>query len=131
MQQYVNNGYRLFLNRVAAGRKMRVADVDSIAQGRVWTGAQAVKIKLVDKLGTLDEAVAEAARRAGVKRYDVTYAPAALSWVDQLMETATSDYMENRVRSALGAYYEPLMFIESLEGSNALQARIPFEPNLH
>lgn len=131
MQQYVNNGYRLFLNRVAAGRKMRVADVDSIAQGRVWTGAQAVKIKLVDKLGTLDDAVAEAARRAGVKRYDVMRAPAPLSWIDQLMESTTSDYMENRVRSALGAYYEPLMFLESLEGSNALQARIPFEPNLH
>lgn len=131
MQQYVNSGYRLFLNRVATGRKMRVADVDSIAQGRVWTGAQAVKIKLVDKLGTLDDAVAEAARRAGVKRYDVMRAPAPLSWIDQLMESTTSDYMENRVRSALGAYYEPLMFLESLEGSNALQARIPFEPNLH
>lgn len=131
MQQYVNSGYRLFLNRVATGRKMRVADVDSIAQGRVWTGAQAVKIKLVDKLGTLDDAVAEAARRAGVKRYDVMRAPVPLSWIDQLMESTTSDYMENRVRSALGAYYEPLMFLESLEGSNALQARIPFEPNLH
>lgn len=131
MQQYVNSGYRLFLNRVATGRKMRVADVDSIAQGRVWTGAQAVKIKLVDKLGTLDDAVAEAAHRAGVKRYDVMRAPAPLSWIDQLMESTTSDYMENRVRSALGAYYEPLMFLESLEGSNALQARIPFEPNLH
>lgn len=131
MQQYVNSGYRLFLNRVATGRKMRVADVDSIAQGRVWTGAQAVRIKLVDKLGTLDDAVAEAARRAGVKRYDVMRAPAPLSWIDQLMESTTSDYMENRVRSALGAYYEPLMFLESLEGSNALQARIPFEPNLH
>ena len=71
MQGYVNRGYALFLSRVAAGRKMKTEEVDRIAQGRVWTGNQALKLKLVDKLGTLDDAVAEAARRAKVKDYAV------------------------------------------------------------
>lgn len=130
VQSYVNRGYALFLKRVAQGRKMKVADVDSIAQGRVWTGAQALKIKLVDRLGNLDDAVAEAARRAKVKDYSVAAYPAAASWMDNLMEEVRGDYMESRLRTMLGEYYRPLMFVSGLQGADRIQARIPFEPNL-
>lgn len=130
MQAYVDRGYALFLKRVADGRKMRVADVDSIAQGRVWTGAQAVKIKLVDRLGSLEDAVAEAARRAKVKDYAVAAYPAQASWLENLMDAAGSDYLEARLRSVLGTHYSPLMFVSNLRGTDCLQARIPFEPNL-
>lgn len=76
MQNYVNRGYRLFLKRVADGRKMTPEQVDKIAQGRVWTGNQALKIKLVDKLGTLNDAVAEAAKRAKLQDYAIcTFLP--------------------------------------------------------
>lgn len=131
MQAYVDRGYKLFLSRVAAGRHMTPAAVDKIAQGRVWTGNQALKIKLVDKLGTLDDAVAEAARRAKLTRYAVTSQPAPSSWFDQLMAaTVKRDYMEEKLRATLGEYYAPLTFIGSLQAQPALQARIFYVPNL-
>lgn len=130
VQMYVNRGYALFLKRVAQGRKMKVADVDSIAQGRVWTGAQALKIKLVDRLGSLEDAVAEAARRAKLKDYGVAAYPAAASWMENLMEEVRGDYMESRLQTVLGEYYRPLMFVGNLKGADRIQARIPFEPNL-
>lgn len=132
MQNYVERGYSLFLKRVAAGRKMKPEAVDSIAQGRVWTGSQALKIKLVDRLGTLDNAVAEAARRAGLKEYAVTEEPGMAPWLDRLMKTAQGgDYLEQQLRATLGVYYQPLHFIKGLRGTDCLQARIPFEPNLN
>ena len=130
MQAYIERGYKLFLSRVAAGRKMPVAAVDSIAQGRVWTGRQALAIKLVDQLGTLDDAIAEAARLAKSKEYYTADYPAPSNWMDNLMNTSGSDYMESRVKDALGIYYQPLRFVGSLSRRNALQARIPYLPNI-
>ena len=131
MQGYVNRGYALFLSRVAAGRKMKTEEVDRIAQGRVWTGNQALKIKLVDKLGTLDDAVAEAARRAKVKDYAVASYPAQASWMDNLMQQMQGDdYLEQKLQVSLGEYYAPLRFIRSLRNKrDMIQARIMFEPN--
>lgn len=131
MQSYVDRGYALFLKRVADGRRMTPQQVDKIAQGRVWTGEQALKIKLVDRLGSLDDAVAEAARRAKAKDYAVTAYPAPASWLDDFISNQGSSYFEQEVRSALGSYYHPLMFVKSLKGTDCIQARIPFEPNLH
>ncbi len=131
MQGYVNRGYALFLSRVAAGRKMKTEEVDRIAQGRVWTGNQALKLKLVDKLGTLDDAVAEAARRAKVKDYAVASYPAQASWMDNLMQKMQGDdYLEQKLQVSLGEYYAPLRFIRSLRNKrDMIQARILFEPN--
>lgn len=131
MQAYVERGYALFLKRVAAGRRMKAADVDKIAQGRVWTGRQALGIGLVDKLGTLDEAVACAARLAKVEDYYVLGSPGKVSLLDQLRQSVKSNYLEEQMRSALGVFYTPLRFAATLEGRNCLQARIPFEPNLN
>ncbi len=131
MQAYVERGYRLFLDRVAQGRHMKVADVDSIAQGRVWTGRQAMSLKLVDKLGTLEDAVAEAARRAGLKEYSVQPLPVSGDWLDELLNGVRGNYMENRVRTMLGEYYEPLRFVEGLRGTDCLQARLPYALKLN
>ncbi len=131
MQGYVNRGYALFLKRVAAGRGMKTEDVDKIAQGRVWTGSQALKIKLVDKLGTLDDAIAVAASRAKLKDYKVGKYPAQKSMFEDLMSTATKhDYLESSLRTALGEYYAPLSFVGTLSGRDRIQARIPYVPNL-
>ena len=131
MQSYVNRGYDLFLKRVADGRGMQTASVDSIAQGRVWTGKQALEIGLVDKLGTLDDAVAEAARRANLDSYSVVASPKAENWMDILSKTVKTNYLENHLRSSLGEFYEPLKFAKTLEGRDCLQARMPFAPNLN
>jgi len=130
MQAYVNRGYALFLSRVATGRRMTTTQVDSIAQGRVWTGRQALRLGLVDKLGSLDVAIEEAARRAGVKDYAVCTAPQEEDWLSSLLNDYQSDYMERRVSEVLGEYYEPLRFVGTLRGTDCLQARLPFAPNL-
>lgn len=130
MQNYVNRGYRLFLKRVADGRKMTPEQVDKIAQGRVWTGNQALKIKLVDKLGTLNDAVAEAAKRAKLQDYAICTFPAKTPWFEQLMnETTQRDYLEEKLQSALGVYYEPLRFVSTYDKHNVLQARMFYVPN--
>ncbi len=131
MQAYVNNGYRQFLSRVAAGRKMKAEDVDKIAQGRVWTGRQALGIKLVDRLGTLDDAIAEAAKRAKVKDYAVASFPEKESWMNQfLAETTQKDYLEEKLKATLGVYYAPMHFVSTLNGQAKLQARMFYVPNL-
>ncbi len=130
MQAYVDRGYALFLRRVAAGRRMTTDRVDSIAQGRVWTGQQALKLGLVDSLGTLRDAIAVAARRAHIQQYALTEQPVQGDWWDDLLNRYRSDYMENRVRTVLGEYYQPLRFAASLQGRDCLQARMPFEPHL-
>ena len=131
MQAYVERGYAQFLNRVSKGRNKSVADVDSIAQGRVWTGRQALGIGLVDKLGSLDDAVAEAARRAKIEKPATVAYPAPKSWLDQFASVAAGGYMENHLRQSLGVLYRPLRFAATIEGRDRLQARIAFEPNLN
>lgn len=134
MQGYVNRGYQLFLSRVAAGRHMNPGQVDRIAQGRVWTGSQALGIKLVDKLGTLDDAIAVAAQRAGLKSYYLTSCPQKSSWIDQFLDsTVKRDYMEEKLQTALGEYYQPLRFVgglRSFDARSCVQARIFYVPNV-
>ncbi len=131
MQGYIDKGYALFLKRVADGRHMTTQQVDKIAQGRVWTGEQALKVKLVDRLGSLDDAIAEAARRAKANDYAVSAYPAQKQWYESVLEDKRGGYFEQELQSALGNHYRPLMFLKSLKGTDCIQARIPFEPNLH
>ena len=100
LQTYINQGYQQFLDIVSEGRGMKPAEVDSIAQGRVWLASDAQKIKLVDKLGSLDDAVKKAAELAKVKEYHTAAYP-------------------------LGDLYEPLMEIrQTMKGSSRMQARM-------
>ena len=132
LQKHVNHGYALFLKRVAdgrtaAGRKMTVEEVDKIGQGRVWTGRKALKIGLVDQLGNLDQAIDYAAKLAKTKDYSVDNYPVAPSWLENLKANAnTDDYMERKIRTALGEYYEPLQMLHQVDQHNYMQARLPF-----
>lgn len=130
MQAYVDRGYALFLKRVAESRHMTTAQVDSIAQGRVWTGRQALRIKLVDKIGYLNDAIAEAARRAKVKDYAIAAEPQRPDWLTQLLSGYKSNYMESHLSTMLGEYYEPLRFVSTLRATDCLQARVPYVVNL-
>lgn len=85
MQIAIEHGYRRFLDTVAQGREMTTAEVELIAQGRVWTGEAASKLGLVDRLGALDGAIAAAAERAGLRRYEVVWPEARLSPRDLLL----------------------------------------------
>lgn len=81
---------------------MTPEQVDRIGQGRVWTGNQALAIKLVDKLGSLDDAIAIASQRAKLQSYNVMPYPAKVSWIDQFMDaTIKRDYMEEKCKRHL------------------------------
>lgn len=130
MQAYVDRGYKLFISRVAAGRHMTVQRVNEIGQGRVWTGQQALALKLVDRLGTLDDAIAEAAKRAKLIDYEVIASDIETDFFSGLLSNVQEDYLERKLKTVLGTYYDPLRFAESIRGRDALQARMFFEPNL-
>lgn len=127
MQSYVNRGYKLFRSRVVDGRRLPVDSVEKIAQGRVWIGSDALRIKLVDQLGTLGDAVAKAAALAKVSKYHTTDYPATASWLDQLFETVSPhNYLDEQMRATMGELYEPFMLLRNINNREALQARLPF-----
>lgn len=131
MQQYVNRGYQLFRKRVADGRRLPVESVEKIAQGRVWLGADAIGLKLVDQLGGLNDAVAKAAKLAKLDEYYTMDYPAPSSWIDQLLAGASDAVsVDARLRLTLGDLYEPVSLMRNLDKHEALQARIPFAINM-
>lgn len=131
LNNYIDRGYALFRSRVAQGRKIKVEQVEKIAQGRVWLGQDALKVKLVDELGGLDKAVAKAAQLAKLKEYHTAAYPGKTSWVDQLLNNLSGEsYINAQARQALGEYYEPFMLMKDINNQSAIQARIPFKLNI-
>ena len=126
LQQYINRGYQNFLNVVAEGRGLKPEQVDEIAQGRVWLASDAVKIKLVDKLGSLDDAVKKAAELAKVKEYHTANYPSEPGWFEKLMaEDSKGSYLDAELRELLGEAYLPLMQIRNdLKSGSRVQARL-------
>ncbi|MGN1256811.1 MAG: signal peptide peptidase SppA [Bacteroidaceae bacterium] len=130
LQANVNKGYELFTGRVAQGRHMPQDSVKAIAEGRVWTGEQALKIGLVDKLGNLDDAIAAAAKAAKINKYSVGRYPEPSPWYASLLQEKKTDYMDSQMRSALGEYYPAFCLIRDIRNQDAIQARMPLIPNL-
>ena len=130
LQTYINQGYQQFLDIVSEGRGMKPAEVDSIAQGRVWLASDAQKIKLVDKLGSLDDAVKKAAELAKVKEYHTAAYPNEGSWFERFMPKENKgSYLDSQLqkefKTLLGDLYEPLMEIrQTMKGSSRMQARM-------
>ncbi|MCI5818526.1 MAG: signal peptide peptidase SppA [Paraprevotella sp.] len=131
LNKYIERGYALFRSRVAQGRKMKVEEVETIAQGRVWLGQDAFKNKLVDELGGLDKAVAKAAQLAKLKEYHTAAYPSKSSLFEQFAKKLNGDsYIDNHMRMTLGEYYEPFMMIKTINKQNAIQAKVPFVLNI-
>ncbi len=126
MQAYVEKGYDLFTRRVADGRGMEQDSVKAIAEGRVWTGEQALGLGLVDELGDLNDAIAAAAEAAEVEKYTVGRYPAASPWYVNIIDKQKNNYLESQMRSTLGEFYPMFMMVKSAENLNGLQARMPF-----
>ena len=130
MQAYVNRGYELFTGRVANGRGMAQDSVKAIAEGRVWTGEQALKIGLVDKMGNVDDAIKAAAKLAKVEKYTIGQYPDAEPWYAGILNKNSNDYMEGQMRALLGEYYSAFSLIRNIKNQDPIQARIPFDPNI-
>lgn len=129
MQASIDRGYLLFKSRVAAGRNLSMAAVEERAQGHVFVGADALKLKLVDELGGLDKAVAKAAQLAKLKEYHAENYPAPESFIDQLLsqtDKSKGTLLDEKLRAILGIYYEPFLLLQRAEATGPVQARLPY-----
>ena len=127
MQNYINNGYKLFVKRCADGRGMSVEAIEKIAEGRVWTGATAKELGLVDELGGLNKAIEIAAQKAEVEAYSLLTYPSKESFFSSLMNEGKSNYIEGQLMETLGEAYPSIKFIQNVKDMDRIQARMPFD----
>lgn len=127
IQNGVNEIYTDFISKVAEGRGMKVEDVDSIGQGRVWSGEDALEIGLVDKLGGIEDAIACAARMAEVENYRVLEYPEQKDPFQQFMEELSGQGADALLKYRLGEYAKYVKDVEELMNMQGVQARLPYE----
>ncbi|MBR3711093.1 MAG: signal peptide peptidase SppA [Bacteroidales bacterium] len=129
LQENVVKTYDEFTLRVAEGRGLRQTYVDSIGQGRVWAGADAIELGLVDQLGNLEDAIAFAAQKANLGTdYKVVELPKVKDFFTRIMESMNkSDEIEAAMKQKLGVYYHYYEGLENLQKNTGIQARMPFD----
>jgi len=134
VKEGVENTYNTFLSRVAQGRDISIAQADSLAQGRVWSGIDAKRLGLVDELGGLQDAISEAASIAGVDSYGIKKYPKYKSGFERFMEDfggASAKRKTSFIRKELGdETYNLLKEMKSLMEQKGIQARMPFTLNI-
>jgi protease-4 len=133
-QESVERIYTTFVQRVATGRKMSIEEVDKIAQGRVWSGSEALIIGLIDRIGGLDAALNHAASLAKIKQYRTQSFPEYEKNLQDLIGNLGIPFLEssqNVIRREIGEEnYLILEKIKSTKSQKGIQTRIPFEINI-
>lgn len=128
MQKHINAGYELFTKRCADGRKMKQDDIKAIAEGRVWTGNQAIKNGLVDELGGLDKAIEKAKKLAEVEDCCINTYPAQPSFFDQILNKVNgSSYAEAKLKETFGEFYTTFTSLRDLQKKDFIQVRLPYD----
>ena len=129
LQENVVKTYDEFTQRVAEGRGLRQSYVDSIGQGRVWAGADAIELGLVDQLGDLEDAIAYAVQKANLgDDYKVVEMPKGKDYFARIMESMNkTDEINAALRQKMGPYYHYFEALESLQENTGIQARMPFD----
>ena len=130
MQAHINRGYATFIKRCADGRQLSTADIEAVAQGRVWTGEMAKDLGLVDLLGDIEMAKEIAAEKAGIESYTLISYPEEESTLTMLLDQTKESYIEARMCKMVGQFKNELNLIYNLENMNNLQARMPYEIHL-
>ena len=126
MQESIEKIYSDFVGKVSSGRKMTYGSVDSIAQGRVWSGTSALKLGLVDTIGGLNDAIKGAAALAGIETYSIRELPVIEDPYMKLLNQLGGDIKLSLLKKELGEsfrFYKELSEIKELEG---IQARLPY-----
>jgi protease-4 len=128
MQAGVEDVYQTFIGRVAEGRGISKDNVDSIGQGRVWSGTDALKIKLVDEIGGLEKAILYAASKAKLKEgeFKMVSLPKKSNPIEKILKNMESD-VDARVKEKLGKEFEYLNHIRKLLTIKGVQARLPYD----
>ncbi len=135
VKENIENTYNTFLQRVAEGRNMNLAQVEELAQGRVWSGADALENGLIDKLGSLDDAIAEAAAMAELENYSLQKYPRYKSKFEQWAEALQSvkyrlgtAFLEEELGKEM---YQVLKEFRHLSQQKDIQARMSFILNIN
>lgn len=132
VQQSVNRTYNLFIRRCAEGRGLAQGEIRKVAEGRVWTGRQALKHKLVDQLGGLNTAISIAAELAKLKDYTTSNYPERGGWMDYFINMNTDNYVQSQIDKTLGSeWYGSLKWLKRVAEQNRVQARIPYLLNFN
>lgn len=127
VQSTIENIYHNFISRVADGRKLSIAQVDSIAQGRVWTGREALKLGLVDTLGDINLAIKIAAKKAHITFYSIKELPNLFNPFRKLLSRFGANADDRILSEELGSLYGPVKEISKLLKVKDIQARIPYD----
>lgn len=135
MQEGVEKIYTTFVNRVAEGRKMTFEQVDNIAQGRVWTGSEAIKIGLVDEIGGLDDALKYASKLAKVDSYKTKNFPEYEKDFKDLFSNLGLPFMQSResfIKAEVGEEnYKVIEQLRKVQSRKGVQVAMPYELNIH
>jgi len=131
MQNYIETGYDGFISHVAEGRGMSKAAVDSIGQGRVWTGAMAKKIGLVDKIGGLNDAIKLAANMEGLKNYRTISLPKQENPIEEILKIGGKSVKAKLLKNQLGESYRYYEHLQKASGMNGIFARMPYDIYIH
>jgi protease-4 len=127
VQKMVDRTYVDFVNKVAKGRNLRFEQVDSIAEGRVWSGVDAKKIGLVDELGGLDKAIAIAKQKAGIEEYRLIQLPEQKDPIETFIKSLSGEASAFWLKQQLGTDYILYMQLHELKHKQGIQARLPME----
>jgi protease IV len=131
MQRSIETTYSDFVSKVAEGRKMRNTSVDSIGQGRVWSGERARKIGLVDELGGLNDAISGAAELAGIDKYSLREYPVPEDTYTKILTGLTGEIRMKALEKELGEFTKYYLEIRDITGLSGIQARLPYFIEIH
>jgi protease-4 len=131
MQRSIEQIYSDFVSKVSSGRKMESSTVDSIGQGRVWSGSDAVKIGLADTTGGLNSSITEAARIAGIDNYSVRELPVYEDPITRLISQLTGEIRMRVIKQEMGEYKRFFDEIEEIKNLSGVQARLPYLIEVH
>ncbi|MDE7397426.1 MAG: S49 family peptidase, partial [Muribaculum sp.] len=124
-QKAIDRGYETFVGRCAVGRKLDVDSIKAVAQGRVWTGADAMRIGLVDQLGSLSDCIEDLALTSGFDSYEIeVYPDKNMEWWEEILSEA-GNAKTALVRNELGMAYPYYKAVKDLERMNRIQALAP------
>lgn len=127
LQDETDQVYDIFTSKAASGRRMPVEEIRKIAQGRVWSGEEALKIGLIDRFGNLDDAIKMAADMAGVDKYRIVYYPERKSLLQEIMSELSGDLENSMLKASLGDWYSYYQKIKNISHYQGIQARMPYD----
>jgi len=128
MKAAVDSIYQTFKTRVAEGRKKDINYIDSIAQGRVWTGQRAIRVGLVDRIGTMQDAINSAASMAKIKSYRIKEYPEKKNFLERILESYKKSIKQNLIKEEIGTkefdMFQQVKQVKKMVGEP--QSRLPF-----